>query len=194
MKLIPNLLALVAFGLLTTYSQVKDLGTIYKKNWIAWDYDFTAEPNVRDFRVWIARTNDLLPGVIYTNKPAGPPFVSLGEVKEKGWPGASGDSGLNGSYAVAVTAIASFPVTNIVGTNVTVKLEFVESDVGEVGIATFKDGVPIPPSNYQLMQVLQYMATNSIPSLPGPEPAPPMPAAMSRNLKAEKDLYQPSGR
>lgn len=194
MNLIRNLLTGLLLTLLTTYSQVKDLGTIYEKKALGWSYEFLdGPPEATRFRVWIARTNDLAPGVIYSNTPPRLPFLPLGDVRTLSWPGTNADSGLNGVYAVAVTAVVQTSFTNITGTNLTVKAEDIESDLSEVVQLEFRDGVPLSPSNVHLFQLLQLAATNNLPRLPESVPSlPPIPSAAMLSRRGPE--YELSGR
>lgn len=158
-----------------------NVGTIYSKHWVTWTIN---DPRATAYRIYFAATNAVLPGVKYlgTNdlvvgtppqtSVIQSPFHYLAEVPTNRWPSLDLQTGLNGTWAVAVTCAGAFPFTNIVGTNVTVATNMVESDFSDVVALTFRDGVPLPPSNVQLYSVLLYAGTNALPSLFPPELAP----------------------
>lgn len=160
---------------------LRNVGTIYSKNWLSWDQ---SDPKVTHYRIYIAPTNQVILGAKYvstnsfwmTNAVGSNfvvnPFLLLGDVPTNRWPGALFSSGLNGTWAVAATAVAPMPFTNIVGTNLTVVTNLIESDFSEVISLTFRDGAPVSPVNFQLYSVLLFAGTNAIPSLFPPELAP----------------------
>lgn len=154
-----------------------NVGTIYSKNWVTWDMN---DPRVTSYRIYFAATNAVLPGVKYAdtnNMTVGTnviqsPFHFLAEVPTNRWPGLGLQTGLNGTWAIAATAVAGLPFTDVTGANVTVGTNMVESVFSEVVALTFRDGIPLPASNLQLYSVLLYAGTNALPALFPPELAP----------------------
>lgn len=141
---------------------LRSLGTITNKNALGWDYDFEASPSVHSFRIFVASTND--PATIKSR------LVSIGDVPSTQWPVSSNvTSGLNGPYAVSVCAVAGNKFTNVVGTNVTVVTNELLSDFSEILLINFRDGVPLPPSNFQLYSLVYAAATNALPRLTVPD-------------------------
>ncbi len=133
-------------------AQLRDLGVIRQKRWLAWDSN---EPERIGFKIYAGPTNAV---------PSG--LKLLGLVSSNQWPGSTNRSGLNGIYAVAITAVVRAVLTNVSGTNIVTETNEIESEFSEVVALTFKDGVPIPPGNLQLVTVLQYLATNTLPPIP----------------------------
>lgn len=173
--LIPNLLTAAQD------TNALNLGAIYRLNWLTWDYPFAVETNVTHFRMYYAEP-EVIPYQLHL----------LGDLREQRWPGTNSASGLNGEYVIGVTAVATLRLTNYSATNFTVITNLIESDPS-LGLATFRDGVPVPPGNVQLFTVLQVMATNNLPAAPysGASSLPVLPAMTSVRKGPE---YELSGR
>ena len=171
---------------LSSAAQVRDLGEIRTGSRITWDYPWATEPDVIAFRVYIGNTNDL---PLKTN------MQSLGTVSRHFPEATNVFSGLNGPWNFGVTALARVATTNLPAgsTNLIVQTNIVESDLSEVVVAHFRDGVPVPPTNLQLFTVVYLAATNSLPAAPYSGVAPfPIPMAMTPS-RSEPE-YKLSGR
>lgn len=115
-----------------------NIGTITIHNALGWDAN--TETNIAGYRIYVGEVSE-------TNLNA---FQRVGEVSTNLWRGDS-TKNLNGEKKVYVTAF------NDLG---------LESEPSEVFLLTFRAGVPIPPTNFQLFTVVQAAATNALPPLP----------------------------